>query len=889
MITFIKNIVFLFLTFNILVANASSVELDLVAEDEKYISAEFKGALNLPHPIIFKQLLDTKQKTSTGRLLAIAYYFDNKYKDNAIEYDFSEDVAIIFPNLTPQEVIDRTNFIRKAVKTFRWGKNKYADLAIKMATPEEPPLLVDDDEYAILGSVDYIPTPEGSFAVINDFKKVVSYSDNPKDMKAMEAYNLRKLEKKNNKTNFEKFKYMLNKLEFSKISSYGIDLPNPFIGNAGIGEWINVDGYKARSISELGQIHNTTDLIAGLHINTPSHRFMLANNLSNNLHKPKIVLTETQNIKSYKVFYPLSVPAIDDKMINAYSDDFVFPILIETINPNEPVSFNTKITFQDCDIRLECNQKEITAPLYIEKGIDNNSSAVKHFVRQSYYNLPNEEDKYIKIDNAYIDLENDNLTTERINFIFSYKEEPKNFSFLIEDDDFTEFSAPHINIHDDKIYVSVTPLSNQTKLLNKQFTVTTKLNAHSYIRMKVNPTIYSVQHEKIKSVINYITISYFSGLLFNIMPIGLMMLFLSLGFINIRQDKKHGIYYLIISAVSIVSSICIYLYTTHFNIPLYWGNQYNNTLYLGSCAIIILSLYLSLKYKQPLMIRYAKTKAALFGILLVLLIPFSYTPYLAQNFNYIDIRNITESLTFLLSTIFGVITPYLLIALWQIKYSYKKITSATNKWLFCIGKYAALLTILYFIGLFFLQMTFASIIKIILILLIYFLICKYFFNFIDALYQTDLSDKKKHIAENIIFILFAIFTTLSILKIHEKSVLKLTQTPILINQEQIDDSLRQNKNILVSITPNWSYTAKLNEIITLNEYTLNRLKKTYNLEFISIKAPYVSPHILQYAKNYNRYNIPIYVLYTIHMNKGIVLPKIVKDTELEKTIKNFVL
>ena len=55
MIAFFKNIVFLLLTFNILTVHAASVKLDLLNEEAKYISAEFKGALNLPHPIIFKQ------------------------------------------------------------------------------------------------------------------------------------------------------------------------------------------------------------------------------------------------------------------------------------------------------------------------------------------------------------------------------------------------------------------------------------------------------------------------------------------------------------------------------------------------------------------------------------------------------------------------------------------------------------------------------------------------------------------------------------------------------------------------------------------------------------------------------------------------------------------
>lgn len=889
MIAFFKNIVFLLLTFNILTVHAASVKLDLLNEEAKYISAEFKGALNLPHPIIFKQILDKKDNNYSGRLFVIAYYFDAKYQDDAIEYDFSEDVSTIFPELTPEEVIVRTNLIRKAVKTYRWGKKKYTDLAIEMTVPKEPPLLVDDDEYALLETIDYIPTPEDSFTVINDFKKVVSYSDNPKDIKAMEAYHLRKLEKKENKTDYEKFTYMLNKIELSKIPSYGIDLPNPFIGNAGMGKWVEQDGFKARSVSELGQINNSISFIAGLHINTPSHRFILANSLSDKMQKPQISLTETQNIKSYKVFYPLSTPTIDDNMINAYSDNFLFPILIETINPQEDIFFNARIDFQDCDIRLDCIQRKIDAPLYIEKGPDNIPSSIKNFVRQSYYNIPTEHNKHIKIDNAYIDISKDGETAEKINFIFSYTKEPKNFSILIEDNHFTTFSAPKININDNKIYVSITPLSNQKKLINKPLTITTKLDGSSYIRKEIIPKPYSVEQKKIQAIGSFILISYLSGLLFNFMPAGLMLLLLSLSFINVKANTKQNVYYITITVTSILSSLFFFLYISFFNTNIYWGNQYNNIIYLSSCTFISLALYFSLKYKQSLMLQYPKTKSILFSLTLILFIPFSCTPYLAQNFNYVDFHNHKEAITFIFCTMIGVLTPYILIALWQTKYTHIKITETVNKWISCIQQYTSMLTVMYFIGLFFLQISSTSLINIIIIFIIYILLCKYFFNFIEALYKTDLSYKKKHITENILLIIAAILIFFIISKTNEKATLKLNQNPILIDQEQIDDMLRQNKNILISITPNWSYIATLNDIITFNNYTLERLKKNYNLEYISIKAPYISPQILQYINTYNRYSLPIYVLYTINMNKGIVLPKIIKNTELEKTIKNFML
>jgi len=85
MITFFKYIVSLILIFNIESATASNITLELANDKPSDISAEFKGALNLPHAIIFKQMLNNKNNTHSGRLFSIAYYFNEKYPEDAIE------------------------------------------------------------------------------------------------------------------------------------------------------------------------------------------------------------------------------------------------------------------------------------------------------------------------------------------------------------------------------------------------------------------------------------------------------------------------------------------------------------------------------------------------------------------------------------------------------------------------------------------------------------------------------------------------------------------------------------------------------------------------------------------------------------------------------------
>ena len=234
---FLKYIVFLFFCFNISALQAAEVIYEFDENESERPVSDLSARVNLPHAERLREILEESDSSPTGRILILGKYFDEKYPDKAIETDFSQDVAAIFPELTQQEVYERTNLIRHAVNLYRAGTQKYTEIKEKLLAPEEPPLLVDEEDYDRPGLHPYIEAPEGQVAVVYDFKKVLSYGNNPRDIKAMEAYRQRQADSKLHKTTFDKFKSMVGKLEFSKLPFYGYSLPDPFVGNAGVGEW----------------------------------------------------------------------------------------------------------------------------------------------------------------------------------------------------------------------------------------------------------------------------------------------------------------------------------------------------------------------------------------------------------------------------------------------------------------------------------------------------------------------------------------------------------------------------------------------------------------------------------------------------------------------------
>ena len=343
-----KYIVLLFLTFNIPNAKSAEVVFEPFEEDlkEELPMPSFTGASSLPHPVVLRQVLDNPSNTPIGKLFMLAQYFEARYPDKSLDLDFSEDVALIFPELNAAEVQKTTKYIKSAIRLYRLGKQKIKEIQEEKLTPKDPPLIVSDDQYAVIGDREYIPTNENEVAIISDFKKVVGYSSNQREIEAMEAFFQRKLAEKGNNTDFEHFRQMLSKLDWTKFTSYGVTEPSPFVGKAGIGSWVEASSFRARLISDTARIGEKDTLILGLHVDVPNHRFMLASTLSDILTKPQIEIINSENLDSFEIFTPLPVQGLSDQMISAYRGDFAFPIKIKLSEPNKPFQIETKLTFQ---------------------------------------------------------------------------------------------------------------------------------------------------------------------------------------------------------------------------------------------------------------------------------------------------------------------------------------------------------------------------------------------------------------------------------------------------------------------------------------------------------------------------------------------------------------
>ena len=449
MLSILKYVVFFIFSVNISVVCASEIILDIQETPQDMIPVT--GRLDLPHPASMRDIMMKSSDSSFGRLLFLGKYFDEKYPGDLINGDFSADVAIIFPELSQQEIYDRTQLIRRSVNLYRWGVKKYTDIKASFLAPKEPPLLLNAEDFDQPQNYVYIEPKDNNFVLVQDFKKALTYGSNPRDVEAREAYQQRLIDSKSNKTAFDKFKSMISKIEFSKIPLYGVSLPSPLVGNAGIGKWQEENGFRVRIISDTATIKNMPQLLAAIHVIVPNHRFILANSLSQNLYKPQITLVDTFNVMDYKVFYPLPIKVANEEMIAAYAGDFAFPIKITTIDPTKPVAFKAEFAFQNCSAQMECQPQTFISDIVIDNGPDNTFSSMQNFVKQSYYNLPKDSSDYLSLQKTAIKL-NDDKTIEKILFTFDFKGKIDNFAWFVESDKLSRFSSPRISVDRDNIF-----------------------------------------------------------------------------------------------------------------------------------------------------------------------------------------------------------------------------------------------------------------------------------------------------------------------------------------------------------------------------------------------------------------------------------------------------
>jgi suppressor for copper-sensitivity B len=101
-----------------------------------------------------------------------------------------------------------------------------------------------------------------------------------------------------------------------------------------------------------------------------------------------------------------------------------------------------------------------------------------------------------------------------------------------------------------------------------------------------------------------------------------------------------------------------------------------------------------------------------------------------------------------------------------------------------------------------------------------------------------------------------------------------------INLQEVKESIKHGRQVLVTITSDWCITCKVNEKLILNNQEIR--KKLDQEGVLIIKGDYTkgSSDLTDYIKSHKRSGVPLNVVYGPKAPQGIVLPVLFSEKEL---------
>lgn len=842
--------------------------------------------------------------------LTIGKYFHEKYPGLDIEKDFSAEVAKVFPELTLQEVYEREQNIRDAVKAYRYFSALYEDVKAKMLVPDAPPLVVDEDEYDKAdNSRSYVDSDE--LVVVEDFKKVLSYGSNRRDFEAFAAKYQRDKEKASGKNDIQKLSGLLTKLEWKKLPYYGIIYEDPFTGSKGTGEW-DADGkVKVRLIAEDSTLNNKSHFLGAVHFDLPEDEFIVAQKYQEYI-KPQFDFSGSENLKKAKEYYPLPFRLLgsESKDTVVYKDNFAIPLEIDVEDVDKPLVLKAKVDFAVCDFEQKCRKVELNPVLKLESG-EGFYSSVNNFIIQSFNNIPPDNNSGLKIEKAVIDEGNGNTQTLRIEF--KVKETPTNFDIFVESDDNIEFYRPRIAIGDNKVIVRFNPIDKNVNLIDKSFVVTARLSLLEHLRQEITAhkaSVFDYMPETLS--IGVLLLAVLGGFILNFMPCVFPVLSIKLlsltkfGANKSENVKKNFILTIagIFIAFLIISSILALLKSIGYAIG--WGMQFQNAVFLVF-IIFIIGLFLSelwgwLNISTPSwMNKFLKSKQEeqgllhfLTGVFVVVMATPCTAPYLGTAIGFALAGNIPDIFAVMTAVALGLSLPYILVIL---MHDAAALLPKPGKWMnrlnFIMGL-MLFLTIIWLFSILYVQTDFWTSFRLGIYLFIFMLLLGFRKLLLDLLevagYEPYIKDGVEKLVRRTAFVLGIIIFAGAVWDIgwhfnhiqQERIENKAKQ----IDYDVISQKVKEGKIVVVSVGADWCLTCKYNDVMVFSTTAVEDVLKKNNAELIEVDWTGYNEEVLKFMEKYGRKGLPFYVVFSPMIPDGMVLPEVLSGREFSRIINN---
>lgn len=887
----LRYIVFLFFLFKSLVCSAQPLSLP-----DDFVGANTRARL----AAVADDEASAPSAVEVGLIMfEIGRYFEQKYPDSELfSDDMAEKLKPFFPNDNEYELHRHLTFLQTSVSLYRAARSVYNKYISEKLAPDSYKQVHSFADFDQPDEVKYQEAPEGEFIKVYNFKKFLTYSNNPKERQAIEDF---KKIQSGELGILDKINYAVRNTDWKKFI-FQIGYRPPFVSDKGIGEYHNSDFLKARLLSDTSHINNKKEINIGLHLTTLNNYFILANNISPTLQKPSLKFKDSENLESYEVNYPVPLKNSTLPFAHKYFGDFLIPITIKVKDVSKPLDLNLKAKLNVCNGSFECLPEDLNLHLHLSPfGTEIFENGYQNYFNKNIALLPSATPMNFELKKFVIDTDEKN---QSLRLEFKVDKQISTFNVFIEEKDgYTLFSAPLISIHDNMVYVRFYPLSPSADLTNNEFIITAVLNtfdAYRTTKIAEKASLFDTQNPNLNFA--FILLAVLGGFILNFMPCVFPVLSLkaiSLSHAQKSQKKKlkKSLFYNVLGIFSGFTLLIVFLlFSKYLGYSLGWGMQYQNIEFLVIMSFAVTGIIVILPQLQNIKFisseKYGKKINFLIGNLTVLLSTPCTGPYLATAIGFALCGTYIDIIVILYAVALGLSLPYLLIMCPENPQLWLPPAGNWTKHLQTFANIMLYLTIVWFMSLIFSQTGLLSLFVLLICILVFALSFVFYNKFNEYL-----SIEKQNYALKKRLRRYSLYTLLAILFVcvgisfytadrgYTKNLRQNQENrQTVIDKQLIADKLNKGHSVLLEIGADWCLTCRYNSLTALNSLNLKEWNKSYRLDFIRVDWTNYDEQTLNFMAKYGRKGLPFYILYTPILRDGLVLPEIFSSSDFEKIL-----
>lgn len=837
-------------------------------------------------------------------------YLDAKYPGEAIEEDFSEDIAKFYPKMNDETRFKQSNFLRTVVRLYRLGKVAYEKYKEMMLVPPAPALVLADDEYE--QDEVYVYQDVGKPLVIEDFKKVVSYSDEKQDVDAYQAKRIRDKATPKQQKQFQKMEDALNKLEFRKLMLYGLTEDSPFDDKRGFGEWVG-DKAKARLVSNQRTIAGAKELSVALQLVVPRGYIVLSEPLLQ-YEGLQLKLKETENLETYAT--SLSVPRrlILSSGENAvgYVDNQLISIPLVLKDVNQPLQLEAQLQFTLCGNNV-CENQSLAPKLDLEVGKAEASSAAE-FLILAEANLPKVENANLKIKSLVVEPRSKPEEGDILRVILESKKSPSDFDVFVNNAEGIKFASPLVRIDGKQIVVRLRVMDTKVSLAGKEFVITARVDKENAIRqthVAEEAPLWDAESQRLN--LSIVLLGVLGGFLLNLMPCVFPVLSLKLltftkfGGLNEQKIRSSFLYNVlgIFTAFVILGIMLISLKL--FGYAIGWGMQFQNVYFLVFIVFVVGTFlaqvfgwlnFSSANLANKLIGSNAKPEKLshfLTGLFLVLLATPCTAPYLGTALGFALAGSVIDIVVVLSAIAVGLALPYILLAFSP---GLASMMPRPGPWMLKLNRLMVLmlvLTIVWLLSLLYAQTSGALLARLSLylglFLIVLFIRKKLLEAIIDSGENLKIVAKVKRMFNGASLLLLLGLVALGMWDAKtgysdKREVMARTHYNYLMDNDIIKTNLSQGNLVLLRIGADWCLTCKYNDFVLFDSPMTKEMMENAGVMVLDIDWTNYNPQVLELMGKFGRKGLPFYVLYSPRIPDGVVLPEIVSEQQFRELVEN---